>query len=153
MSEPRLMASKYLNYQCNREICDIDDFFKNVPASKWSLESYFNNLLKHPDYDLSFDQAFTIFTDSLEQLNQLASVPVSVRSVCKSVHVTAQTKGFQDILKPRGYVCIIPRYRLVSTLHGTKKLKKHLLGKDETGKPGIRRKHRISSNEDAVPDR
>ncbi|RUP42944.1 hypothetical protein BC936DRAFT_137856 [Jimgerdemannia flammicorona] len=158
MSEPRLEALKYLEFRCYQELRGINDFFKNVPASRWSLKSYINDLLKQPDHDLSFDQAIAIFIEDLEQLCHIKKIPVSVRSVCgdyikwlktltgkaavqssrnlfnasmelkgkilmnsvvkESVHVTAQTSGFQNLLKPREQL-------------------KEYLEKDETGSKGL----------------
>ncbi|RUS23027.1 hypothetical protein BC937DRAFT_93384 [Endogone sp. FLAS-F59071] len=101
-SEPKLVVAKYFKFQCDPKARGIDGFFKTVPASKWSLEAYINHHLKQSGDDLDFDQLFAIFTESLDQINQLIAVPVSIRSVCSNYLSWLQTltgKGAVEICR------------------------------------------------------
>ena len=81
-NEPRLTVQKHLNFHCDTKAEDIDNFFKSAPAMDWSLNAYIKDGLQQPKRNITFDQVLVIFVDSLKQINQLASVPTSVRSVC-----------------------------------------------------------------------
>ncbi|RUS32896.1 hypothetical protein BC938DRAFT_473881 [Jimgerdemannia flammicorona] len=101
-SEPKLVVAKYFKFQCDPKARGIDGFFKTVPASKWSLEAYINHNLEQSGDDLDFDQLFAIFTESLDQINQLIAVPVSIRSVCSNYLSWLQTltgKGAVEICR------------------------------------------------------
>jgi len=81
MSEPRV-TGKHSKFMCEWRARDVDDFFKSQPASKWSFELYINNFLADPDLDVTFDQLLRIFVDSLDQMNQLFIVPLTIRANC-----------------------------------------------------------------------
>ncbi|CAB4404655.1 unnamed protein product [Rhizophagus irregularis] len=83
MSEPRV-TGKHSKFLCEQRARDVGDFFKSQPASKWSFELYINNFLADPDLDVTFDQLLSTFVDSLDQMNQLRSVPLTIRSKCSS---------------------------------------------------------------------
>ncbi|CAJ0641530.1 11008_t:CDS:2 [Entrophospora sp. SA101] len=55
-----------------------------IPASKWSLEAYTNYILEQSDLTINFEQVLTNFMESLDQINQLFVVPLSVRSICQN---------------------------------------------------------------------
>src|SRR4051812_33802767 len=84
ISEPRLTISKYYNFRCNENTRSIENFFKVIPASKWSLEAYTNYILEQSDLTINFEQVLTNFMESLDKINQLFVVPLSVRSVCQN---------------------------------------------------------------------
>src|SRR5581483_11442466 len=74
LSEPR-MTGKILQIY-------LDDFFKSVISSKWCLEIFVKSKLEDHDPEISLNQLLTNFVDSLDQMNQLNLVPVSIRSFC-----------------------------------------------------------------------
>ena len=78
------MGSKQSNFQCNSKSYTVDKFFQDLPASKWSFEAYINDIINNSEFDLGFDQLLTNFTESLETMNKLNVVPLSVRSFCAS---------------------------------------------------------------------
>ncbi|CAG8502447.1 27289_t:CDS:2 [Dentiscutata erythropus] len=80
-SEPQ-MTGKHFKYVCEQRMRDVDDYFKTQQALKWSFELYINNFLVNPNLDISFDQLLKTFVDSLDQINQLHAIPVSLRSNC-----------------------------------------------------------------------
>ncbi|CAJ0748326.1 24107_t:CDS:2, partial [Entrophospora sp. SA101] len=84
ISEPRLTVTKYYNFRCNENTRSIENFFKVIPASKWSLEAYTNYILEQSDLTINFEQVLTNFMESLDQINQLFVVPLSVRSICQN---------------------------------------------------------------------
>ncbi|GBC08129.1 hypothetical protein RclHR1_07920004 [Rhizophagus clarus] len=69
---------------CEQKARDVDDFFKSQPASRWSFELYINNFLADPDLGVSFDQLLSTFVDSLDQINKLHTVPLTIRSNCSN---------------------------------------------------------------------
>ncbi|CAG8643913.1 12378_t:CDS:2 [Funneliformis mosseae] len=84
ISEPRLTATKFHNFRCSENMRAVETFFKVIPASNWSLEAYINYVLENTDVLLNFEQMFFNFKESVDQINQIFTVPVSVRSFCQS---------------------------------------------------------------------
>ncbi|RHZ61248.1 hypothetical protein Glove_349g31 [Diversispora epigaea] len=80
--EPRIAGSKFSKFLIPSETYNVDDFFKNLPASKWSLGTYFNEIIEGPDSDFAFDQLLTNFLESIESINKMNSIPISIRSFC-----------------------------------------------------------------------
>ncbi|CAG8492558.1 5021_t:CDS:2 [Paraglomus brasilianum] len=80
--EPRVMGSKFSNFLIPLKTRNVNNFFKKFPASKWSLETYINDIIEGPDSDLTFDQILTNFIESLKRINKLSSIPLSIRSFC-----------------------------------------------------------------------
>ena len=78
------MTERYFKFTCDEKAHNVDIFFKDVPASKWCLEIFIKRKLEEPDLEISFNQLYTDFMDSLDQMNQLNTVPISVRSLCTS---------------------------------------------------------------------
>ncbi|CAG8675026.1 12454_t:CDS:1, partial [Acaulospora morrowiae] len=76
--EPRIMGSKFSKFHISLETRDIDNFFKDLPASKWSLGTYVNGIIEGPDSDLTFDQLLTNFIESFEHIKKLLSIPLSI---------------------------------------------------------------------------
>ncbi|RGB39113.1 hypothetical protein C1646_664873 [Rhizophagus diaphanus] len=83
MFEPQVIG-KHSKFMCEQRAHDIDDFFKSKPASKWSFELYINNFLADLNLDVTFDQLLSTFVDSLDQMNQPHTVPLTIRSKCSS---------------------------------------------------------------------
>jgi len=80
--EPRVMGSKFSNFLIPLKTRNVNNFFKKFPASKWSLETYINDIIEGPDSDFTFDQILTNFIESLKRINKLSSIPLSIRSFC-----------------------------------------------------------------------
>ncbi|CAG8766183.1 4759_t:CDS:2, partial [Acaulospora morrowiae] len=137
--EPRILGSKFSKFQFPSEDRDVIKFFKDLPACKWSLGTYINEIIEGPESDLTFDQHLTNFVENLRIINHMFSLPLPIKSfsfnylkwlkslsgkaviqscreffdakmnlekkkiinfvVKESVNVTAQTKGFQNILQ------------------------------------------------------
>ncbi|CAJ0637019.1 7277_t:CDS:2 [Entrophospora sp. SA101] len=83
ISEPKLTTRKFYNFRCSENTRAVEDFFKVIPASEWSLEAYTNYILEQPDVTINFEQVFINFTESLDQIHQLFVVPLSIRTVCQ----------------------------------------------------------------------
>ncbi|CAI2177682.1 8744_t:CDS:2 [Funneliformis geosporum] len=83
MSEPRV-TGKHSKFKCEQKARDVDYFFKSQPASNWSFELYINEYLADPNLNVTFDQLLRIFVDSLDQMNQLHVVPLTIRANCTS---------------------------------------------------------------------
>ena len=80
--EPRIMGSKFSKFRISLETRDVDNFFKDLPASKWSLGTYVNEIIEGPDSDLTFGQLLTNFIESFERIKKSLSIPLSIRSFC-----------------------------------------------------------------------
>jgi hypothetical protein len=80
--EPRIGGSKFSKFFIPLETYNIDNFFKDLPASKWSLVTYINGIIEGPNNDLAFNQLLTNFIESLENINKILSIPLSIRSFC-----------------------------------------------------------------------
>ena len=74
------MGSKFSRFRISLETRDIDNFFKDLPASKWSLRTYVNEIIEGPDSDLTFDKLLTNFIESSERIRKSLSIPLLIRS-------------------------------------------------------------------------
>jgi hypothetical protein len=83
LSEPR-MIGKHSRYICSTGICDVDNYFTKSSASTWCIENFVKKKIDDPFLEITFDQLFINFETSLDQINQLHAVPVSVRSFCNN---------------------------------------------------------------------
>ncbi|CAG8632548.1 2804_t:CDS:2, partial [Paraglomus occultum] len=80
--EPRVGGSKFSNFFVPLKTYNVDNFFMDLPASKWSLGIYINRIIEGPDSDLTFDQLLTSFIESPENINKILSIPLSIRGFC-----------------------------------------------------------------------
>ncbi|CAG8640511.1 9387_t:CDS:2 [Funneliformis caledonium] len=91
ISEPRLTATKFHNFRCSENMRAVETFFKVIPASNWSLEAYINYVLENTDVVLNFEQVFFNFKESVDQINQIFTVPVSVSNIVVTNLLSPQT--------------------------------------------------------------
>nr|CAG8544573.1 2276_t:CDS:2 [Entrophospora candida] len=97
ISEPRLTVTKYYNFRCNENTHSIENFFKVIPASKWSLEAYTNYILEQSDLTINFEQVLTNFMESIYYFSHFSLV--NCHPILNPTYLSLQTLTGRYVIK------------------------------------------------------
>ena len=83
--EPRLFSTTHFKYLIDPATRSVHNYFMKQRASTWCLQNYIGYVLKNLENEMvDFDQALLLFTESLDQINQIINIPLPVKSFCRN---------------------------------------------------------------------
>ncbi|CAG8774825.1 16552_t:CDS:2, partial [Acaulospora morrowiae] len=87
-------------------VLNVHDYFLKQMASTWCLQNYLKFILDNLEEELvDFDQAYSLFVENLELINQTACVPLPVKSFCKHYLIWLKSSaGVATIEVCRNYI-------------------------------------------------
>ena len=77
--EPRLLSTTYFKFRASPNTRSVHVYFTIEKASSWCLQNFIEYAV---DSEINFEQAVTLFRESLDQLNQLITMPNPIKSFC-----------------------------------------------------------------------
>ncbi|RGB28553.1 hypothetical protein C1646_673132 [Rhizophagus diaphanus] len=81
--EPRLFSTTHYKYLIKPGTRSVHEYFMKRIASTWCIQNYIKYIHENLENEMiDFDQALSLFTESLDQINQLVGIPLPVRSFC-----------------------------------------------------------------------
>ncbi|CAI2181752.1 8753_t:CDS:2 [Funneliformis geosporum] len=83
--ESCLFSTTHFKYLVKPDAQSVHDYFMKQKASTWSLQNYIGHVLDNLEKELvDFDQAYSIFTDSLDKTNQIVNILLPIKSFCRN---------------------------------------------------------------------